>query len=347
MELGANSAVYKNAGATLDALLQMRCDAGEPLPAYTDGAYVKLALTWEDLGYSAQDTLEMLMLLEASCASVVANQLPAHCASLFVRAIFAPVICTVSNNKVVEMQVEMEQRHQEEDFREQLTGRFLSNAAHDLRTPLTAITGFSELLLEGDYGALTDDQMEKLGHISDSGQNLLEQINNMLDALQIQRGNLTLNRKRVSAVDVVTDSFRLLQALAARRLVEFTLELPPAMGSVVVDEKLVRHMIYQLGTSSLRASPTHGAVSLSAEKVGDGLIIYLRDNALRLPPEVLSGMHGSVSTLENVPIRGMDGWELGISLVKKYVSLHGGTLRASNLEPTGTEFRIELPAPHN
>ena len=343
-EFGANSAVFRTASHSLEALLQMHCSTGAALPAYTDPVFASLAVEWERLQYSANDTVEMVILLENSCASVVNDKLPAPTASLFIRALFSPLITAVANVRIIEQQREMEHLHHEASLKEQLTGRFLSNAAHDLRTPLMAVNGFSELLIDGDYGPLNTEQLEKIGHIYDSGQNLLEQVNNMLDALQIQRGNLTLNKKRTLVADVITDSFRLLQALAARRQVEFTLELPTNLGSLILDEKLVRHMIYQLGTSSLRAAPTLGAVALSAVRENNDLTIILQDNALQLPEEVLKSMHGAVSTLENVPVRGMDGWELGISLVKKYAALHNGKLLACSLNPVGTEFRIYLPA---
>jgi signal transduction histidine kinase len=342
-EFGANTVVYKTAAETLDSLLRGRLDATQPLPPYCDSVFAELAGRWEALKYGSRDTHEMVIMLEASFASVVTGNQPVQGTVLIVRALFAPLIAAIANMRVLELERDLEHQHQEQTYREQLTGRFLSNAAHDLRTPLMAIIGFSELLIDGDYGSLTEVQLEKIGHIYDSGQNLLEQVNNMLDALQIQRGNLLLNKKRASIADLITDSFRLLQALAARRQVEFTLDLPTNLGSLVVDEKLVRHMIYQLGTSSLRAAPTLGAVSLSALRENNDLTIILCDNALQLPEEVLKSMQSSVSTLENVPVRGMDGWELGISLVKKYASLHGGKLTASSLQPAGTEFRICLP----
>jgi signal transduction histidine kinase len=105
----------------------------------------------------------------------------------------------------------------------------------------------------------------------------------------------------------------------------------------------VRHIVYHLLASGIRATPAHGEVSLTAERSADTVTILTRDTALHIPPEALANMLDPFPRLENSPARGYEGWEVGLPLVRRYVALHGGELEMESLPQNGTIFRIILP----
>ena len=224
-----------------------------------------------------------------------------------------------------------------------LAGRFLANASHDLRTPLTAILGFSELLLEDTYGPLNAAQRTALGHVEESAQTLLEVVNNLLDLLHIRAGNLVLRYRTVEISAVLQSLHSVLSPLSIRRNVGFRLQLAENLGQVETDEKIVRHIVYHLLASGLRSTPAGGEVVLSAERTGEALLIRTHDTALHLPPEAVANMMPPFPLLENSPTRGYEGWEIGLPLVHRYVELLQGTMELESLPERGTTFTIQLP----
>jgi signal transduction histidine kinase len=224
-----------------------------------------------------------------------------------------------------------------------LAGRFLANASHDLRTPLTAILGFSELLLEDTYGPLNEAQRTALAHVEESAQTLLEVVNNLLDLLHIRAGNLVLRYRTVEIAAILQSLHSVLSPLSARRNVGFRLQLAENLGQVETDEKIVRHIVYHLLASGLRSTPAGGEVVLSAERTGEALLIRTHDTALHLPPEAIANMMPPFPLLENSPTRGYEGWEIGLPLVHRYVELLQGTMELESLPERGTTFTIQLP----
>jgi signal transduction histidine kinase len=234
--------------------------------------------------------------------------------------------------------------HQEQTLATQhLAERFLGNASHELRTPLTAILGFAELLLEETYGALTPEQATTVGHIENSAQNLNEIVSNMLDLLHIRAGKLHLQYRPVAIKALLEHLFVILLPLAGRKSVVFKMELPDDLGMVEVDENIVRHIVYHLLSSALRATPAGGEVVLRVRRAAPSLILEASDTALHLPAEAVANMLDPFPRLENSPTRGYEGWEVGLSLVRRYVELHRGDLRLESLPDKGTIFTVTLP----
>ena len=224
-----------------------------------------------------------------------------------------------------------------------LAERFLGNASHELRTPLTAILGFAELLLEGTYGELTEAQSTTVGHIENSAQNLNEIISNMLDLLHIRAGKLALQYRPVDVAAMLEHLHLILLPLAGRKNVRFHIELPEDLGTVEMDESIVRHILYHLLSSALRATPSSGEVFLRVRREPPWLIMEAHDTALHLPPEAIANMLDPFPRLENSPTRGYEGWEVGLPLVRRYVELHRGDLRMESLPEKGTIFYVTIP----
>lgn len=263
--------------------------------------------------------------------------------ALFVDGLMEALSARVADIEIVKLEQQIAS-HQEQTLATQhLAERFLGNASHELRTPLTAIMGFAELLLEEVYGELTPQQAERVSNIENSAQNLNEIISNMLDLLHIRAGKLTLQYRPVDVTAMLQHLYEILMPLAGRKNVKFDLEIAAELGTVEMAENIVRHVVYHLLSSALRATPAGGEVTLAARRNAPWLILEARDTALHLPPEAVDNMLSPFPRLENLPTRGYEGWEVGLPLVRRYVELHSGELYLESLPEKGTVFTVRLP----
>jgi signal transduction histidine kinase len=300
------------------------------LPGWCDAP-----LTWQDI----HTLLELLRKQIRAAYKTRDTEYPGY----MIEGALMYLAAFVAEHKMAKAEEEGSLQRHEFVASQHLAGRFLANASHELRTPLTAVLGFSELLLEETYGELTEGQRIAVGHIENSAQNLLEIVNNLLDLLHIRAGKLQLQFRPVAMVPLLKNVYDILMPLSQRRSVSFLQFLPDDLGSIEADESIVRHIVYYLLASTLRATPKGGEVILKAERRDGGVRILTQDTAMHLPPEALDNMRDAFPILENSPARGYDGWEIGLPLVKRYVDLHGGVLDMESLPETGTIFTVRLP----
>jgi signal transduction histidine kinase len=305
-------------------------------PAQCGRAWAKLPLAWADLPILVSQLTDRLrnVLQERGCDAATL----AHFES-----VTGEIRLAMAEARIHSLEQQLAVHREESVLTEHLAGRFLANASHEIRTPLTAVLGFAELLLEDTYGSLNVEQRTAIGHIENSAQNLLEIVNNLLDLLHIRAGKLTLQYRPVNVGELLRNVYQILSPLAVRKNVAFELEMESEPGTIEADENIVRHIVYHLLASGIRATPAHGEVSLTAERSADTVTILTRDTALHIPPEALANMLDPFPRLENSPARGYEGWEVGLPLVRRYVALHGGELEMESLPQNGTIFRIILP----
>lgn len=314
-------------------------DADLPAAPVTMTACVPL---WRSTGLSWADVSELIAIIQAEMARGLGDSTSRECGWL-AQAALNSLKADIAGDYLAAQGEEIERRRDDGVAAQHLAGRFLANASHEIRTPLTAVLGFSELLLEETYGTLNAEQRAAVGHIENSAQNLLEIVNNVLDLMQYRAGRLQLQYRRVAAAPLLENIHSILLPLSQRRKVRFTHEIPEDLGSIEADEGIVRHIVYHLLESALRATPQGGEVVLRAARGEGTLTIVAYDTALHFPPEAVDNMNDAYPILENSPARGYEGWEIGLPLVRRYVDLHGGTLSIDSSPDSGTTFLVKLP----
>jgi signal transduction histidine kinase len=296
----------------------------------------QLSLAWSDVRTLLNLlTAVVLETLVAHDADPITNEL----AAAFLEAFAA----LAADRRITRMEQDLAAHQEEAVVTQHLAGRFLANASHELRTPLTAVLGFAELLQEENYGSLNPEQATAVGHIENSAQNLLEIVNNLLDLLNIRAGKLTLQYRPINLMSLLEHLYMILIPLAGRKSVQFEIGRGADLGMMEADENIVRHIVYYLLSSALRATPAGGRVTLRAWRDTDNAVIEVQDTALHLPPEAVANMADPFPRLENSPARGYEGWEVGLPLVHRYVDLHHGSLKFESLPTQGTVFRVTLP----
>ncbi len=302
-----------------------------------------IAPHWRGTELSWNDIHSALELLEVHIQRQLIGSDESLEAMAVVEGAMAKLCLAICHVKIANLEQSLADQRDEGMTLQHMAGRFLANSSHELRTPLTAVLGFSELLLEDTYGVINSEQRIAIEHIENSAQNLLEIVNNFLDLMHIRAGKLRLAPRSVDIALILQNLHNILSPLAVRRKVSFLLEISDNLGVIEADEGIVRHMVYYLLSSALRATPERGKVILKASRKDPFLIIQTHDTALHLPQDALSNMEDPYPLLENSPTRGYEGWEIGLPLVKRYVTLHDGKLELESLPEQGTIFRILLP----
>jgi signal transduction histidine kinase len=218
---------------------------------------------------------------------------------------------------------------------------FVHHVSYELRSPLTNIIGFVHLLADPATGALAPKQREYLDYITVSTDTLLALINNILDLATIDAGRMQLN---LGSVDI-----RQTMASAAEgvqdRLVSSDLHLDIAaaedIGSFVADERRLRQILFNLLANAVSFSPPGGTVTLRAERRAGALVFSVTDHGPGIPSDVLERVFDWFET--NSLGSHHRGTGIGLSLVRSFVELHGGTVEIASVVGQGTTVTCTFP----
>lgn len=219
---------------------------------------------------------------------------------------------------------------------------FVHHVSYELRSPLTTIIGFVHLLADPATGPLAPKQREYLDYITVSSNTLLVLINNILDLATIDAGRMQLNLDRI-------DIGQTMQAAAEGvqdRLVGAGLRLDIAaasdIGSFVADPRRLRQILFNLLANAASFSPAGSVITLTAERRGGEIAFSVIDNGPGIPPDVLDRVFNWFETHS----RGLQhrGPGIGLSLVRSFVELHGGTVDIASVVGEGTRVTCSFPA---
>ena len=224
---------------------------------------------------------------------------------------------------------------------DRLKSAFVHHVSYELRSPLTNIIGFAQLLHEPTTGPLTAKQHEYLGYIGASSSALLAIINDILDLASIDAGAMTLDLKTVdirAAVDAAAEG---LKDRLAEQGIRLDVRAAPDVGSFMADERRVRQILYNLLSNAVSFSPAGETVRLSVERRDDAVVFLVTDRGPGIPETIGERVfdrfesHGLGS--------GHRGAGLGLSIVRSFVELHGGTVKLDSAVGRGTTVTCVFP----
>jgi signal transduction histidine kinase/DNA-binding response OmpR family regulator len=242
---------------------------------------------------------------------------------------------------------------------------FLSNMSHELRTPLNSIIGFSELLLEEAGGPLSEKQSRYVTNVLDSGEHLLQLINDILDLAKVEAGKLALQPELLSLPEILEDILVIARGLAHRKIQRIEADIEPGLPRLYADPVRVKQILYNLLSNAVKFSPEGGLITLRAYQraAGSGqvadnsglllaagcplpaIVIEVRDTGVGIRPEDLSRLFQDFVQLETTQEMRHQGTGLGLALAKRLVSAHGGWIQAeSEGEGRGSTFTVVLPS---
>jgi signal transduction histidine kinase len=216
---------------------------------------------------------------------------------------------------------------------------FLANMSHELRTPLNAIIGFSEALRERMFGELNAKQLEYMNDIHASGRHLLSLINDVLDLSKIEAGRMELDVSGFDAPAALEAALSLVRERAQRQGIALALEVDPALGEVRADERKFKQILLNLLSNSIKFTPGGGRVSVQARMNGAGLEVAVSDSGIGISAEDQTKVF---EEFRQVGPRA-EGTGLGLALTRRFVELHGGSIRLDSAPGRGTTFTFTLP----
>jgi signal transduction histidine kinase len=235
-------------------------------------------------------------------------------------------------------QLEVANRHKSE---------FLANMSHELRTPLNAIIGFSEVLTEQMFGDVNDKQMEYLLDIHSSGQHLLTLINDVLDLSKIEAGRMELDLSCFDLGLLLENALTLVRERAQRNGLAISLEVGDGLAEWVADARKVKQVVVNLLSNAVKFTPTGGSVRLAARRVELGgqpaAEVSVADTGVGIALSDQDLVFDEFRQAGGDHLRKAEGTGLGLALAKRFVELHGGTIRVDSRSGEGATFTFLLP----
>jgi len=221
---------------------------------------------------------------------------------------------------------------------------FVHHVSYELRSPLTNIIGFANLLGDPAFGSLTQKQDEYLGYITASTNALLALINNILDLATIDAGAMTLNLGDVDIRASMEAASEGVQDRLVKNRIRLDIRAPINIGSFIADERRLRQILFNLLSNAVGFSPAGETVTLIAERRTNAVIFSVTDHGPGIPPEAKDKVFDWFETDSKGSQHRGPG--LGLSLVRSFVELHGGTVMIDSAPGQGTIVTCVFPVEH-
>jgi signal transduction histidine kinase len=227
---------------------------------------------------------------------------------------------------------------------ERLKTEFVSLAAHQLRTPLSAIKWSLRMLIDGDLGRLKKEQREIVEKTQQSNDRMINLINDLLNVARIEEGRYLINPTRVNLVQICRKAIAVLGDSFKRKGLKFSFRLlTKKPASVFVDEEKIVLAVQNLLDNALKYTPAGGQISLSLKEVEDGVLIEVRDTGIGIAPEKQGRVFGKFFRAPEAVLLEPSGTGLGLYMTKNIVEGHGGRIQFESRPHQGARFSFFLP----
>ena len=221
--------------------------------------------------------------------------------------------------------------------------KFLANMSHELRTPLNAIIGFSEIMESAMFGPLGADKYTEYSRdIRESGEYLLDVINDILDMSKIEAGGIRLAPEAVAVEPILVDCQRVVSTRAGEKHLNLTVEIEPGLV-VNADRRALKQIALNLLSNAVKFTPEGGAVTVYGRERGGMVTIAIKDNGIGIPKIALRKLGRPFEQVESQLTKKYQGSGLGLAIAKSLVELHGGDMRIRSTLGVGTIVIVRLP----
>jgi PAS domain S-box-containing protein len=221
---------------------------------------------------------------------------------------------------------------------------FVTLVTHELQTPLTSMTGYIDLLLEGQGGPLAEGQREWLGIIGANVDRLVALIDDLLDIARIEAGKIELKRTPLDLVPLIQEVARALRPQLEGKGQELSLELAAALPPVMGDADRVRQILINLLSNAVKYTPSGGHIAISAREDTRYVRVAVQDTGIGVAPEDQAELFTPFFRAQHDANQGVGGTGLGLAITHALVELHGGAITVSSAPGQGSIFSFTLPA---
>ena len=225
----------------------------------------------------------------------------------------------------------------------QAKSKFLANMSHELRTPLNAIIGFSEIMESAMFGPLGADKYTEYSRdIRESGQYLLDVINDILDMSKIEAGSVHFNPETVELDHILADSLRVVCGRASEKRLTLNSQIAPGI-TLNADRRALKQIALNLLSNAVKFTPDGGAVTVRGRTRGGMVTIAIEDNGIGIPKDALHKLGRPFEQVESQLTKRHQGSGLGLAIAKSLVEMHGGAMRIRSVLGSGTTVVVRLP----
>lgn len=225
-----------------------------------------------------------------------------------------------------------------------MKSRFIDIASHELRTPVTVMRGYLDLL-ESTYGSKMDERLlSKLRSMRQNTERLSELVEEMLDVTRLEKGSLQIKREAMSVETVARDVHTQYQPLAEDKDQKFTLEVEGAIPAIHADKRRVKEAIGNLVSNAIKYTQKGGRVQIGMRDEGRTVHVWVRDNGIGIPLEELNKIFERFYIITSHELsHQVDRLGLGLSITKGIVEAHGGEIWVESQVGKGSIFHIRIP----
>ena len=219
---------------------------------------------------------------------------------------------------------------------------FLASMSHELRTPLNAIIGFSEVLGDRMFGELNDKQAEYLRDIHGAGTHLLSLINDVLDLSKVEAGRMELDVTTFDLPSTIDAVLTLVRERVARHGISLGVDVDGGLGAFSGDERKFKQIMLNLLSNAVKFTPEGGRIDVTARPRGPLVEVAVADTGTGIAAADLPRLFEEFRQVGTDTARKAEGTGLGLTLTKRFVELHGGTIRVDSSPGKGSTFTFTL-----
>jgi signal transduction histidine kinase len=228
---------------------------------------------------------------------------------------------------------------------DRLKSEFLANVSYELRSPLTTISGYSEMLEQDYFGKLDDKQKGHIRTIHEASQQLMNLIDDILDIASIEAGYMRLDVHYFDIENMLATVNMLVSDKARYSKLQVSIDCPPDIGSMLGDENRLRQVMFNLASNAIKYTPAGGTVTIGAESLRregeDWVRIWVSDTGMGISPDEQEAVFNKFYR-GAMARKHRSGTGLGLSMVKSFVELHGGSVELQSAAGQGTTVSCYL-----
>ncbi len=221
--------------------------------------------------------------------------------------------------------------------------QFVSMVSHELRTPLTSIKGFTEMILDEDFGEINEEQREFLGIVESNADRLISLVNDLLDISRIESGRVQLKRELVDVEEMITIVVATLEHLIAEKAQALEVVVEQDLPPVELDRDRIVQVLTNLLSNAYKYTQTGGHIRLSAERADGALYFAVADNGFGISEQDQEKLFTRFFRVDSELTREIGGTGLGLNIVKTIIEMHGGEVSLNSELGAGSTFAFTIP----
>lgn len=234
---------------------------------------------------------------------------------------------------------------EELSFLNEKKNEFLGIAAHDLRSPLTAMLNYLALIAEQikTDNFSKEKVMKYLDKVLSTTTNMSEMVSTLLDISAIESGRVMLNIKRERLTDILRENEMVYKRLAEKKNISLNYQINSKIPEVIIDRDRIVEVIDNLVSNAIKYTYPGGSVVIYSEDHGSEIVTHVQDNGQGLTKEDLTRVFNTYTKLSSKPTAGESSTGLGLAIVQKIIHLHGGRVWVVSEKDKGSKFSFSLP----